>query len=73
MLTSAPILQHYSEELETRIKTNISDSVVARVLSQKYDKHWLLVAFFSKTINLAKCNYQIYNKEILAIIKSLEE
>ncbi len=73
MLTLAPILQHYSEDLETCIKTDASDSVVAGVLSQKYEEHWLLVAFFSKTMNLAKYNYQIYNKEMLAIVKSLEE
>ena len=73
MLTSAPILQHYSKDLETRIKTDASDGVVAGVLSQKHGKHWLLVAFFLKTMNLAKCNYQIHDKEMLAIVKSLEE
>ena len=36
ILTSAPILQHYSEELETRIKTDASDSIVTGVLSQKH-------------------------------------
>jgi hypothetical protein len=73
MLTSAPILQHYSKELETRIETDASDRVVARVLPQKHREHWLPVAFFSKTMNPAKCNYQIYDKEMLAIVKSLEE
>ena len=33
MLTLAPILQHYSKELETRIETDALDRVVARVLS----------------------------------------
>jgi hypothetical protein len=66
MLTSAPILQHYSKELKTYIKTDASDKVVARVLSQKHREHWLPVVFFFKTINLAKCNYQIYNKEIVS-------
>ena len=32
MLTSAPILQHYSENLETRIETDASNNVVAGVL-----------------------------------------
>ena len=73
MLTSAPILQHYSESLETRIETDASDGVVAGVLSQKYIEYWLPVVFFSKTMNSAECNYQIYDKEILAIIKFLEE
>jgi uncharacterized membrane protein YoaT (DUF817 family) len=33
MLISAPILQYYSENLETRIETDASDGVVAGVLS----------------------------------------
>jgi hypothetical protein len=73
MLTSAPILQHYSEELETRIETDASNGVVAGVLSQKHGDDWLPVAFFSKTMNLAECNYQIHDKEMLAIVRSLEE
>jgi hypothetical protein len=36
---SAPILQYYSENLETRIETDASNSVVAGVLSQKYIKY----------------------------------
>jgi hypothetical protein len=47
--------------------------VVAGVLSQKYIEYWLPVVFFSKIINSAECNYQIHDKEILAIVKSLEE
>jgi transposase InsO family protein len=73
MLTSAPILQHYSDELETRIETDASDGVVAGVLSQKHGDQWLPVAFFSKTMNPAECNYQIHDKEMLAIVRSLEE
>ena len=38
MLTSAPILQHYSEDLKTRIETDASDGVVAGVLSQKHER-----------------------------------
>jgi hypothetical protein len=31
------------------------------------------VAFYSKKNNSAECNYEIYNKEMLAIICYLEE
>jgi len=31
------------------------------------------VAYFSKTIALAECNYAIYNKELLAIIQALKK
>lgn len=30
------------------------------------------VAYFSKKITLAECNYMIYNKELLTIVKSFE-
>lgn len=73
VLISAPILQHYSEGLETRIETDASDGVVAGVLSQKHQEDWLPIAFFSKTMNPAEYNYQIHDKEMLAIVKSLEE
>lgn len=31
------------------------------------------VAYFSQRYTAAECNYDIYNKELLAIIKALEE
>ena len=31
------------------------------------------VAYYLKKLQLAKCNYLIYNKELLAIIRCLEE
>lgn len=48
--------------------------MVAGVLSQ-YDDDGLLhpIAFFSKKMTPAKCNYEIYDKELLAIVRCLEE
>jgi hypothetical protein len=37
------------------------------------DKLWHPVAFYSKSLNEHKCNYKIYDKELLAIIRPLEE
>jgi hypothetical protein len=39
MLTLAPILQHYSKELKTCIKTDTFNEVIAKVLSQKHKEH----------------------------------
>jgi hypothetical protein len=56
------------------VKTNASDKVIAGVLSQQHtNKQWYLVAYFFKTIALAECNYSIHNKEILAIVRSLDQ
>jgi len=71
-LINSPILRHYDPNLESRIETDASDGVVAGVLSQLHpDGEWHPVAYFSKTMALAKCNYEIYDKEMLAIIRSL--
>jgi hypothetical protein len=51
------------------LETDASNGIIASILSQLYlDGEWHLVAYFSKTIAPAKCNYKIYNKEIFAII-----
>jgi len=36
------------------------------------DRKWRLVAFLSKSLNETKRNYEIHDKEILAVIKGLE-
>ncbi|CAL3972653.1 unnamed protein product [Diplocarpon coronariae] len=36
----------------------------------QYKSEWLLIAYYSKTIVPAELNYTIYNKKMLAIIRS---
>ena len=56
------------------METNSSNYVNASVLSQLDDKGVLhLVAYFSRKMAPAECNYEIYNKELLAIIWCFEE
>ena len=56
------------------VKTDASDGVVTEILSQQHsDTEWYSVAYFSKTIAPAECNYKIHDKEMLAIICSLEQ
>ena len=73
-LLSAPVLRHYDPELETMLETDASDGVVAGILSQLHsDGEWHPVAFFSKTMAPAECNYEVHDKEMLAIIRSLSQ
>jgi hypothetical protein len=45
-----------------------------RVLSQYNEEGTLRpIAFFLKKHSAVKCNYEIYNKELLAIIRYLKE
>jgi hypothetical protein len=42
-------------------------------LSQQHtNKQWYLVAYFSKTMAPAECNYNIHDKKMLAIVRSLD-
>jgi hypothetical protein len=68
---NAPILRHYSPDYETQIETDVSDSVITGVISQRFSDEWHPVAFYSKTINGAEQNYEIHDKEMLAVICAL--
>jgi hypothetical protein len=73
-LTSTPILSHYDPEKATRLETDASEGVLGGVLSQMgIDGFWHPVAYYSKTMAPAERNYDIHDKEILAIIRTLEE
>jgi hypothetical protein len=73
-LASAPVLVHYDPKRLTRVETDASDGVVAAVLSQLCDDgEWHPVAYYSATMNSAEHNYDIHDKEMLAIIKAFRE
>ena len=71
---SAPILMHFDAEREIIVETDALDYVSAGIMSQ-YDNNGVLhaVAYFSKTYLPAACNYEIYDKELIAIIRCFEE
>ena len=68
------ILRHYNLDLKIIVETDTSDYVSGGILSQ-YDKNDVLhpIAYFSKKHNSAECNYEIYDKELMAIICTFEE
>jgi hypothetical protein len=71
-MTTALILGHYNLLYNSILETDASNGVVAGIFSQLHlDSEWYPVTYFSKTIAPAECNYEIHNKEILAIIRSL--
>ena len=63
------ILCHFDLNKQYFVETNSSDYVNAGMLSQLDDESVLhLVAYFSRKMAPAECNYKIYDKELLAII-----
>ena len=73
LLVNAPVLRHYQPELPTKLETDASDGVVGGVLSQQVNDNWHPIAYFSKTMSPPERNYEIHDKEMLAVIRALEE
>jgi hypothetical protein len=72
--TQAPVLACFDWEKDVILETDASDFVSAGVMSQYGDDGILRpVAFFSKKHSSTECNYEIYDKELLAIIRCFEE
>jgi len=56
-----------------RMEVNVSDYATGGVLSiECEDKLWRPVAFLSKSLNETERNYEIHDKEMLVIIRGLE-
>jgi len=72
-MTTAFILKHFNSIREVILKTNFSNYVNDEVLSQ-YDDEDILhsMIFYSKNMISAECNYEIYDKELLTIIRCLK-
>ena len=72
-VTAAPILRHFDPKRQAILETDASDYVTGGILSQYDDDHVLHpVAFYSRSMVPAECNYHIYDKELLAIIRCFE-
>ena len=69
-----PILCHFDLSKQCFVETDSLDYVNAGVLSQIGEDGLLhLIAYFSRRITPAECNYKIYDKELLAIIWCFKE
>jgi RNase H-like domain found in reverse transcriptase/Integrase zinc binding domain/Reverse transcriptase (RNA-dependent DNA polymerase) len=74
-ITSTPILALSNNSKPFCIEADSSDFATGAVLSQQgldNDK-WHSVAFLSKSLSPVKRNYEIHDKEMLAIVRALEE
>lgn len=71
---TAPILAYYDPKRRTVLEADASNWASGGVLSQFDSKGELHpVAFFSAKHSPTECNYEIYDKELLAIVKAFEE
>ncbi len=68
-MTEVSILRHFDQNRETVLETDSFNYVNNDILSQYDDEETLhLMIYYSKNLSLAECNYEIYDKKLLAII-----
>src|SRR6266436_4123072 len=73
-VTSAPILTFPSQSGHFHLECDASNFATRAVLSQaQADGTHQPIAFMSKGFSDAECNYQIHDKEMLAIMHALDE
>src|SRR6266436_6815880 len=60
---SAPVLAHWALDLPMMVETDASDCAIVGILS---------VAFYSHTLQSAEWNYDMHDKELLAIFEAFK-
>ncbi len=68
-MTEVSILRHFDQNRKTILETDSFDYVNDDILSQYDNEETLhLMIYYSKNLSFAECNYEIYDKKLLAII-----
>jgi len=75
VVTTAPVLVFPQDSEPFRVEVDSSNFATGAVLSQQSTTNgkWHPVAFYSKSLFSVEQNYEIHDKEMLAIIRALEE
>ena len=71
--TSQPVFSLSKREGRFRVEMNTSGHAIGRVLSQEQEGKWKPIAFLSRTMQPVERNYEIYDKELLAIMEALSK
>ena len=73
-ITTTPVLIFLSDTRKFRIEVDASNFATGVVLSQLQDDgKWHPVGFISKSLSDVEWNYEIHDKEMLVIVRALEE
>ena len=57
---------------KVHLETDALDKAIGACLTQEHEGKKHPVAYYSRKITLAEQNYDIYNKELLAIVATLQ-
>lgn len=72
-MTSAPVLAVPNNEDPFKVECDASKYALGVELAQKQDGQWRTIAYLSKSLSPAERNYEIYDREMLAVMTALDE
>jgi hypothetical protein len=67
-----PVLVSFQSSELLRFKTNALDLAIGIYAKQERDGKYHLIAYYLRKFSSAEENYDVYNKELLAIVVVLE-
>ncbi|CCF50035.1 uncharacterized protein UHOR_14181 [Ustilago hordei] len=70
---TAGVLKHFDYHLPTWLETDASDFAIAGVLKQEHEGCWHPVAYYPCKMASAEKNYEIHDKELLAVVACLTQ
>jgi hypothetical protein len=73
LITTAPVLSIPNNHDKFKLEADASEYALGAILSQCQDGVWKPCGFVSKAFNPTQRNYEIYDRELLAIMASLHE
>ena len=75
MFPQAPVLIHFNPNNPIIVKTDAFDYAIAAIISQitPSDGDIYPIAFYLRGLVLTKMNYEIYDKELLAIFGAFKQ
>nr|VWO98958.1 Hexose transporter [Ganoderma boninense] len=72
-ITSAPVLAVPNDHDPFKVECDASKFALGAELAQRQNGQWRTIAFLSKSLSPAERNYEIYDREMLALITALDE
>ena len=73
IFVTAPLLIQFDNTRETVLETNVSIWCIGGILFQYIDGIFRPCVYYSKKNSPAKCNYEIYDKKMLTIIRCFKK
>jgi len=73
LFTTAPVLIHPDPTRQFIVEVDASDNGVGAVLSQYSNQKLHPCVYFSRRLSPAECNYDVGNRELLAVVLALAE